>query len=278
MAKRIPFKYGRRQCIFCERQPPEVIITKEHLFADWLRGTFPRTSETTHTLGILEWAGTPGRVPSRETRKRGQGHSGSKKIRNVCNTCNETWLSNDVEVPAKPILIPLLNGEQSEIIHYMQQILAAWATKTVMTAEYVHPSKVVIHQTERTWFRENLTPPNGWNVWIGSYEGISWRELAIQQHAAKLRPPAIDHGNLIEHNLEFTVIGMRRLMFVVVSSTWPRMREIIANIGSPHSLALERIWPVKDRIVSWPRTFRLSDTDAYQMASVYLSQIMLHSV
>jgi len=115
MAKRVPFRYGRGQCIFCEGQPPEVSISKEHLFADWLRDIFPRNSETTHTLGILEWAETPGRVPARET--------------------------------------PLINGDQMKIDREMQQSLATWATKTVMTAEYVHPSKVVIHQSERTWLK-----------------------------------------------------------------------------------------------------------------------------
>ena len=66
-------------------------------------------------------------------------------MRHVCKTCNETWLSNNVEVPAKPILIPLIKGERVDIDSAAQKILATWAAKTVMTAEYVHPTKVVIH-------------------------------------------------------------------------------------------------------------------------------------
>jgi len=94
MAKGVSFKYGRRQCMYCTQQPPEVIISKEHLFAEWLREIFRRTADTTHTIGVFEWATAPGRSMPKETRTQGQGHSGSKKIRNVCSKCNETWLSN----------------------------------------------------------------------------------------------------------------------------------------------------------------------------------------
>ncbi len=266
----LPFKYGRRKCIFCQRQPPEVIITKEHLFADWLREIFPRTSETTHTLGIIEWDGRPGRVPPRGGTKEGQGHSGSKKIRHVCKACNETWLSNDIEKPAKPILIPLLNGEPMMLNPNMQQILAAWAAKTVMTAEYVHPPKVVIHQDERTIFKENLMPPIGWNVWIGTYEELAWSELAIQQYAGKLRIPTVDNGNPAEHNLIMTIIVMRRLVFVIVSSSWPRMWSII---GNPNLLCLLPIWPISSEHVSWPPAIALSDAILDQMGWAYMDEI-----
>jgi hypothetical protein len=129
MAKGVPFRYGRGQCIFCTRQPPEVVISKEHPFADWLRDLFPRTAETTHTLGVLEWASSPGRSPSKETRRSGQGHSGSKTIRRVCRSCNQTWLSNKIEEVARPILTPLINGERFELDPAMQQVLATWAAE-----------------------------------------------------------------------------------------------------------------------------------------------------
>jgi hypothetical protein len=274
-----PFKYGRRRCIFCQRQPPEVSISKEHLFADWLREIFPRTAETTHTLGVFQWAGSPGRssLTDRITRE-GQGHSGSKKIKHVCRTCNETWLSNQVEDAAKPTLTPLINGETMTVNADMQRILSTWAAKTVMTAEHVHPSKVVVHQIERTCLKDNLLPPAGWYIWIGTYGGVTWGELAIQQHAAKLRIPTIDNGNIIEHNLTFTIIGMRRLMFVVVSSSWPRMWDIIDGLGNPNVLCLSRIWPVANADIEWPRPVALTDTDADQMAATYLRDISAHPI
>jgi hypothetical protein len=105
MAKGNPFLYGRRRCIFCERRPPDVKISKEHVFADWLRDIFPRDAKTTHTLGVIDWQ--RGLARPTVTKKHGQGHSGSKKVRAVCQECNGTWLSS-LEDTAKPILTLLM--------------------------------------------------------------------------------------------------------------------------------------------------------------------------
>jgi hypothetical protein len=272
MVKDAAFKSGLGRCIFCTRQPPDIVMSREHVFPDWLRQIFPRTAGTTHTLGVMEWAGAPGRSPAKQTRKQRPGHSGTKKIRRVCKTCNETWLSN-IEKIAKPILAPLINGEKIELDATKQRILATWAAKTVMTAEQIHPNKVVVYQAERTWLKENLTPPAGWNVWAGTYNGFAWGELAIQQYAGLLRIPTVDNGNPAEHNLIFTIFGMRRLMLVVTSSTWPRMWEIMESVGSPSGLSLSRIWPVVQASISWPRAFVLTDADGDQMADAYRSRI-----
>jgi hypothetical protein len=172
----------------------------------------------------------------------------------------------------------LINGERLEIDPVMQKILATWSAKTVMTAEQVHPNKVVILQHERTWLKDNLVPPAGWNVWIGTYEGLAWSELSIQQHAGKLRIPTVDNGKPAEHNLVFTIFGMRRLMLVVVSSTWPRMWDIIGSVGSPHGLCLSRIWPTTQATILWPRPIVLTDADADQMAAAYLTDVAAQPV
>jgi hypothetical protein len=133
MRNRPAFKYGRGRCIFCERQPPEIKISKEHVFADWLRAIFPRSDKITHTLGYVNWTTAPGSSRPTITAKRGQGHSGSKKVKAVCQSCNETWLSNDIEDAAKPILIPLIANQTLTLNVEMQWRLARWAAKTGMS-------------------------------------------------------------------------------------------------------------------------------------------------
>src|SRR5262249_3469650 len=147
MPKRSPFLRGRRTCIFCTKRPPEVKITREHIFGDWLRELFPRDDKTTHTHGIITFP--PQAKPSLWLNPRGQGHSGSKKVAVVCRNCNETWLSNSVEDAAKPILVPLIVGRSGALSRDMQRCLALWAAKTTMTAEHTHRGKGVIRQSER---------------------------------------------------------------------------------------------------------------------------------
>ncbi len=272
MAKRVPFKYGRGTCIFCGRSPPEVKISKEHLFGDWLREVFPRTAETTHTLGSIEWPmGPAGDKPTVSVNEHGKGHSGSKKIRAVCRTCNEGWLSNNVEGVAKPILIPLIEGTEVAVSTDMQRILATWASKTAMVGDSVQPLKTVIHQSERTWLKENLAPPSGWNIWIGSYGGIGWRDLGMFQHAGKLAIPAINNGAPTEHNLELTLIGMRYLLFLVINTSWERIWDALDGMNTGFDFA--RIWPIRTANISWPRSQFMLDP-AFRYFCNFLPRIL----
>jgi hypothetical protein len=277
MAKGIPFLYGRRSCIFCERRSPEVKISKEHLFADWLRELFPRTSETTHTMGIINWMGwvVGSRPPT--TMHQGQGHSGSKKVRAVCQNCNETWMSNNVEDVAKPILIPMMTNEAITLNASMQRILSTWAAKTAMTADRVHPSKSALHQTERIWLMDELSPPSGWHVWVASYGGSDWRELGLYQNASKLTIPAVNDGAPTEHNLMLTMFAMRFLLFLVISSSWRNIWNVLDGLASPTNAGFARIWPIREDSVQWPRPLYLLDPGA-EYFTTYLSRIYAQPV
>jgi hypothetical protein len=272
MAKREPFLYGRRQCIFCERQPPAVKISKEHVFGDWLRDLFPRDSATTHTLGLIDWKRGGLHQPT-ITRTQGQGHSGSKKVKVVCKECNETWLSNSIEDIAKPILTLLITGQPTTIDADMQRILASWAAKTVMTSEQVNKDKAVVQQHERTWLKDKLEPPPGWHIWIGSYSGMQWRDLAIFQHQGGLTVPSTDISGSTEHNLELTMIGAGQLLFLVINSTWQRIWDILEGLGTPGGVGLARIWPITDAAIRWPRPLVLTDAEA-EYFTTYLARVL----
>jgi hypothetical protein len=274
MAKGIPFKYGRGQCIFCTRQPPEVKISREHIFSDWLRDEFPRDASTTHTLGFINWLSAPTLSQPIVNTKQGQGHAGSKKVRAVCRSCNETWMSTEIEDRAKPILIPLFNSEEVSINAEMQQVLATWAAKTAMTAEQVDPANAAILQHERTWLKEHLSPPReGWNIWIGSYGGMSLRHLGIYQHLGKLAVPSVDKGTSTEHNLHLCLIGMRHLVFLIMSSSWPKVWDIFRSLGTPNGVGLARIWPITEANITWPRPLFMLDP-AIEYFTTYMARVM----
>ena len=134
------------RCIFCGSGG----LTKEHVFADWLRDLFPRDETTTHDFGRYEWPkGIITNEPKAAIRQL-QGHVGSRKLRVVCKACNTGWMSA-LEQRAKPILAPLIVGEVSHVSPLMQNIVATWATKTMMIAERLAPRKPGISQEERTW-------------------------------------------------------------------------------------------------------------------------------
>src|SRR5690242_8156042 len=271
MPQRLPFLRGRRQCIFCERQPPNVKITKEHIFADWLKDLFPRDSETTHTHGVITWALERRLRPATSIKTtRGQGHSGSKKVRAVCRECNQTWLSTSIENTAKPILTSLISGRSGIITPHMQRLLATWAAKTTMTSEHVNRNHAVIRQSERTWIKDKLEPPPGWFIWIAPYCGTQWRNLGIFQHSGSLLIPSDHESALTEHNLGLTFIGMGHLFFLVRNSSWARLWSALGS-PVPH---VHQIWPVSP-IFRWPPPYVFTDIEA-EYFTTYLSRVFNH--
>jgi hypothetical protein len=257
------------QCIFCGRRPPAVKMSREHIFADWLKTIFPRDNKTTHTHGVITWPSdaTPQTPPAVATRQ-GQGHSGSKKVKVVCKSCNETWLSNSVENAAKPILTPLIAGRAGSVTSDMQRVLATWAAKTVMTAEHVNRGKAVVQQAERTWLKDKLLPPAGWFIWAAPYSGTHWRDLGIFQHSGKLEIPAVSDGASTEHNLGLTFIGLGHLLFLIRHSTWPRLWDVL---GSPLPNA-HQIWPVGSNSIQWPAPYVLTDIETEHFTT-YMTRV-----
>lgn len=249
-------------------------MTKEHIFANWLRAIFPRDASTTHTHGTIVWpvAGSPPAGPVTSAARK-QGHSGSRKVRVVCDSCNNGWLSTAVEDVTRPILEPRIQGQGGSINPQEQRLLATWAAKTVMTAEYVKPGKPVVHQAERTSLKDNLSPPAGWYIWLTSYSGNQWRDLGIFQHASELEIPAVDNTAATGHNLELTFIGIGQLMFLVMNSSWQHIRDILEGMGAP---GFNRIWPNPAATIQWP-TAALTDVEA-EYFTTYLARVLTQPV
>ena len=269
MPRKPPFLYGRKKCIFCERQPPEVKITGEHIFPDWLREIFPRNETTTHTQGIITWplVGPPNAPPSIKLSPK-QGHSGSRKVGAVCNLCNERWLSNLVEEAAKPILIPMITGRAGEISPSMQRTLATWAAKTAMTGEQIARDSAVIKQSQRTWLKERLEPPDGWVIWAAPYSGPEWRNLGLFQHNGRLELPPVNDGSAIQHSLGLTFIGLGHLLLQVFHTSWLGYWD-----GVLTARHVARIWPLTGTTIQWPSPYVFTDIET-KYFSTYMSRIL----
>jgi hypothetical protein len=122
-------------------------------------------------------------------------------------------------------------------------MLAIWATKIVMVAEHIGPNDPLLTQSDRSHLKNTLTPPPGWHVYLGSYNGALFRELSICQSVGELRVPAIDGGVPTPHNLEVTSLGIGEAVFLVVNSSWselwPRYGPVLGSQGA----GMVQIWP-----------------------------------
>jgi hypothetical protein len=165
---------GPGKCIFCQSHG----LSKEHIWADWLRTHLPR--EFTHTRHSGSYViGTKSADPSLTSRHIRDvsvrpGDPYSQRLRRVCCTCNNGWMSI-LQSSVKHTLIPHLHGQWPDKGLTDQRILAAWASMFTMVIEFKHAPTIAVPSEQRLYLKNLRIPPDSWCIWIGYYEGDLWR-------------------------------------------------------------------------------------------------------
>lgn len=241
------------RCSFCGAHN----LSKEHLFAEWLKEVFPRDHRSTHTHGHIVHAANPLDPPIITTRKR-QGHTGSRKLRVACEPCNNEWMGT-LEERAKPILLPMMAGRLIVLNSQMQNDLSAWAVKTAMVAEHERPRLPVITVEERRHLRLHDKPPPNWNVLAIPYVGSLWRDLTVYRQNIPLEP-AVEgqYKHLPATYAQITILGMGHVVFVVLSSTWDHLSAAFRRYRPNGYYPL---WPTIGVDLHWPSPLFFGDDD-----------------
>lgn len=96
----------------------------------------------------------------------------SRKVRVVCKVvCNTGWMS-DLEVRAKPVLAPLILGQEVALSEDDQALVALWAVKTAMMLEFIHPvNNRAIPAAHYEYLYQRRKVPPGTVIWLLDYDG-----------------------------------------------------------------------------------------------------------
>lgn len=128
------------KCIFCEAVGK---LTKEHIWADWLKKYIPKDMPNYTAHRQMLWRG--GRKTDRQVRLVG-GDIRSMRVKCVCNSkthakstprregCNDGRMGK-LQEAAKPIVIPLIEGKSIALTARSQQILAGWIAIDLLFAQ-----------------------------------------------------------------------------------------------------------------------------------------------
>jgi len=246
-----------KRCIFCDGASG-TSLSKEHVFPAWLRRVFPRSPTDTHTHGTVSWIDLAqgGLAPVTNQRQR-QGQASTRKVRVVCEQCNNGWLSA-MEVRTKPLLLGLMQGERIELGPEEYLLLATWAAKTIMTAEFIDGSRIAIPPQARHALMQCLCPPpQGWWIWIAGYAGTEWI-TGIYHFVTRLNRSEADLKTPDTLNLQSTTIGLGHLVIHAISTSIP---DLSFALGNPGASDLKAIWPLSATSISWPPLRLLADDD-----------------
>ena len=186
-----------------------------------------------------------------------QGQAGSRRVKVVCQKCNNEWLSG-LEKRTKPLLLMLIHGMPFTLGRDAQITLATWVAKTVMAAEFVDPTKVAVPPEDRASLMRNLIPPErGWWIWMAGSQGVEWL-TGIHHFSARMNVTPVDLETPDIVNLQSTTIGIGRLLIHAISTSVPGHSFALSN---PDRSDLRPIWPHPTDPIGWPRLRLLTDND-----------------
>lgn len=257
----------KRLCIFY--QPGCNRASKEDVWPTWLSQYIPRNLKKYTTMSALVHP-----THSDIERETIDGDPRSRRVKFVCRSCNNGWMSV-LQNTAKPVLLPLVRGGSATLTQRDKDVLAAWCTMSVMTSDFFYPEKQAIPQADRDYLRANMLPPeNGWKIWIGYFSRTNWMAhwvknsmpISSEEHIPEIAPNGIPRPNT-----QATTLIFGKLYVHVFSSVHADL-VAKATIGGRAIGRLVRIWPRLSNTVVWP-PLPMTDRDADDIAGAIFNEL-----
>ncbi len=249
------------KCIFCGSPN----LTREHVFSRWTH-KFLEPRQKARALGhIGRQYPDPSRSHAEIVKLPGQVRDW--KVTCVCGgthlTCNNGWMRR-IEDSARPILIPLINGDDTRVYPQDQAIIAAWAVLKAIVGEYDGRYVTNVHYKQRKYLMDHGLPPEkGWGVWIGCFirrnwvgEWMSCPFLLLPDHITNRLP----NREATHFNSCASTQVINKLFIHVIHTPNPRFIPRF-RFSLPHNGTLFRIWPPSKTSFRWPGR-PLDDRDA----------------
>ena len=229
------------RCAFCGSPGRR---SKEHIIALWLHeylGTLPPTySVRGMGMGLNEGGSAYARSES-ENRVLNKPFL-QQKTRNVCEKCNNGWMSQ-VETDARPTIVRLLaaaNGDGAVVLSREEAaILAVWSVKTAFTLELLSAGDNVGSTFTTQEMRETL---RGRELPTGTFVALcrcSDNEGNVSYTQAFLETDRSSPPNPNERPRRIMAVGLQLLNLAIVVLTGDR-RNTTPNLG------------IAERTLVWP--------------------------
>jgi hypothetical protein len=225
-------------CIFCDRTLDRA---QEDIISTWLAkllGGVPpffSNDDVTIARGHTIAAGRPKRT----------GTAAALKLPDVCQDCNNTWMSR-IESAAKPILVPMIEGNACDLTACDRIVLATWAQLKLITYD-ARKAPRALPPTMAHAFGQLAQPYGTPLVLLGRFggypEGIG---IPHGRWVGDATVPGQAPCTVVRVTLAFGSLFLQ-VVDTVQQRSWP-----IELLAPPNSEVLARCWPQDAATVSWP--------------------------
>jgi hypothetical protein len=249
-----------RACIFCGGLP----LTKEHVLSHWLSPLIRTAMLNYRSIDSYIGAGGVDSAPRMRS-----GHPSSRRVRCVCGSCNNGWMSSIVDA-AKPIVVRLVKGESCRLTAEDQAKLAAWISTAVIVSEFENREHVTIPKHHRDWLWTTHTVPSDWKIWIGDYKREKWVPEWIHHRFSVTgpdeRPPNKGEEGPLNTQTTTYVVGK---LYIHALSSGVSGGALDWRFQGRDLRILRQIWPASEYGVMWPPP-TMNDRDADRIAGALM--------
>jgi hypothetical protein len=190
----------------------------------------------------------PGETPISSPINR-HGHVVNTKVKAVCKTCNNGWMSI-AETEAKSPLIQLMHRQTHSISPKDQLAIARWVMIKMFVMEWSKPHIPAFTQETRTAFYEQRTMPDDLFIDLLAFDGgETWAAAFVRQSlwiGDKEQAAILDGSGLELCNTQSVTFGIGYLTVHVFHSY------ALAVEPAGHPNISRRIWPPSGSYQPWP--------------------------
>lgn len=229
-----------RECIFCGGREK---INREHVWPEWIL----KLVEPEKIRGFI------GHNTNLEIHR-------ELKIRSVCKTCNEGWMS-ELETASIPLIGPLIEDKSKFIGIPQRRSIAVWSIKTSMMMDSTTASASPLFYTreERYNLKTSSAIPPRTNVWLGRFIGDRDIGASMSQIKTKLPDTVSFPAQITSFVLGCLVI---QVATVHLAPEYDKRTIVIDSAKGPWTELIVPCWPTDTTNIYWPPVlaFNYSDT------------------
>lgn len=224
-----------RSCIFCGALTG---LSKEHFWPEWLAPHLPPAVPNSHISELHSAEGKQRRSLERRSERPGGVHT--KKIRAVCSTCNNGWMSA-LESKAKPVILSLINRSGVVVTESAAKDLALWITVKAIVGEHATSKAALTTEADRALVFKLQQVPSYFRIFV-AYHDLDAKVAYFRHSTTVSRSPRGPTPPLpvgISRNIQTVTFLVGSLCIYVTAA---RVSDFDQSELDP-TVPMHRLWP-----------------------------------
>jgi hypothetical protein len=251
-----------RICVFCAGVSGSP-ITREHILPQWLDEAL-NTGETIVNWKAW-WTDSEGDKSEVAVRRMSPFH---QQVKMVCATCNNGWMSVEVEVPVVDILPSLIRSEKRGLHPADMGRIALWTAKTAFTRALMDQGNNTIPAEHYRWLMEERIPPAGTSIWA----------IRCEPHSTAMRHFRME-GQSGDWSGHITMLCIGELVLFIVGFSEEidesLFRQIETSLQHGAKQSAVRVCP-NPTSVDWPPEVALNRSEVEDLVSLVYSGVQVN--